>query len=70
VIKDLGVFFDPDLSFVLQEEIKLIGLRNAAEITRRNFMYLSEEAFGLLYKTLVRSQLDYANSAWNPYKIR
>jgi len=30
-------------------------------------MYLSEEAFALLYKAHVRSQLEYANSVWNPY---
>jgi len=33
-------------------------------------MYLSEEAFVLLSKALVRSQLEYANSVWNLYRIR
>jgi len=32
-------------------------------------MYLSEEAFVLLYKALVRSQLEYANTVSNPYKM-
>jgi len=32
-------------------------------------MYLSEEAFGLLYKAHVRTQLEYVNSAWNPYRM-
>jgi len=32
-------------------------------------MYLSEEAFVLVYKAHVRSQLEYANSVWNPYRI-
>jgi len=36
-------------------------------IIKRNFVYLSEEAFVSLYKTLVRSHLEYANSVWNPY---
>ena len=37
--------------------------------THRNFIYLSEEVFVSLYKTLVRSHLEYANSVWNPYRI-
>jgi len=32
-------------------------------------MYLSAEAFVLLYKIHVTSQLEYANSLWNPYRI-
>jgi len=40
-----------------------------AGIIRRNFMYSSEEAFVLLFKARVRSQLEYANSVWNPYRI-
>jgi len=32
-------------------------------------MYLSEKAFVLLYKALVRSQLEYANTVSNPYKM-
>ena len=35
-------------------------------IIKRNFIYLLEEAFVSLYKTLVRSRLEYANSVWNP----
>jgi len=31
-------------------------------IIRRNFMYLSEEAFALLYKAHVKSLLEYANT--------
>jgi len=38
-------------------------------IIKRNFIYLSEEAFVSLYKTLVRSHLEYANSVWNPYRM-
>jgi len=38
-------------------------------IIKRNFIYLFEEAFVSLYKTLVRSHLEYANSVWNPYKM-
>ena len=38
-------------------------------IIKRNFIYLSEETFVSLYKTLVRSHLEYANSVWNPYRM-
>jgi len=38
-------------------------------IIKRNFIYLLEEAFVSLYKTLVRSHLEYANSVWNPYRM-
>jgi len=36
---------------------------------KRNFIYLSEEAFVSLYKTLVRSHLEYANSVWTSYRM-
>jgi len=34
---------------------------------KRNFKYLSISSFLLVYKKLVRSQLDYCNSVWTPY---
>ena len=33
-------------------------------IIKRNFIYLDEDAFVMLYKSLVRSHLEYANSVW------
>ena len=35
----------------------------------RNFIYLDEDAFVMLYKSLVRSHLEYANSVWNPHRL-
>jgi len=37
-------------------------------IIKRNFIYLTEEAFVTLYKSLVRCHLEYANSVRNPYR--
>jgi hypothetical protein len=65
--KDLGVIFDTSLSFGnhIQEKtntaFKMLGLIN------RNFKDLDSTSFILLYKTLVRSHLEYAVSVWNPY---
>ena len=36
-------------------------------IIKKNFKYLNNDAFLTLYKTLVRSHLEYANSVWNPH---
>ena len=37
-------------------------------LIKRNFKYLDEKTFISLYKSLVRSQLEYATSVWFPYK--
>jgi len=37
-------------------------------LIKRNFMYLTEEAFVTLYKSVARSHLEYANSVWNPHR--
>jgi len=35
-------------------------------IIKRNFVYISRNCFVTLYKSLVRSHLEYANSVWYP----
>jgi len=37
-------------------------------LIKRNFIYLTEEAFVTLYKSLVRCHLEYANSVCNPHR--
>jgi len=37
-------------------------------LIKRNFTYLTEEAFVTLYKSLVRCHLEYANSVRNPHR--
>ena len=38
-------------------------------IIKRNFIHISSNTFILLYKSIVRPYLDYANSVWHPYKV-
>jgi len=37
-------------------------------IIKRNFIYMDESSFILLYKSMVRPHVGYAKSMWCPYK--
>ena len=68
--KDLGVWIDNKLE--LQEHTanqvkkanKLLGL------IRRSFSYLDSQSLCILYKSLIRSHLEYANAVTNPQTER
>ena len=68
--KDLGVTFDSKLTFdqhisqVVNEATKM------TKIIRRSFQFLDKHTFLPLYKTMVRTHLDYAMAVWHPYKIK
>lgn len=66
--KDLGVLFDPNLRFnkhiegIIKKANQMLGL------VKRTFETVDHKAFIILYKSLVRSQLEYANVIWRPYR--
>jgi len=68
-IKDLGVTFDSKLKFNLHIIDKVNKAYSMLGIIRRNFKYLNQDAFIMLYKSMVRSHLEYANSVWSPFKV-
>ena len=39
-------------------------------LLRRTFQYINTEFFVLLYKTLVRTHLEFASFVWHPYKSK
>ena len=57
-VKDLGVLIDSKSSF----EYSILG------IIKRNFAHVGKESF-VLYKSMVRSRLEFSNSVWSPYKV-
>jgi len=65
-IKDLGVF--NDLFLVCDKHIseKINKAYMMLGVIMRNFTYISRKFFIILYKALVRSHLEYANSVWYP----
>jgi len=67
VIKDLGVVFHSELSFVSHRKDKINRAYSMQGLIKRNFIYLTEETV-TLYKSLVRCHLEYANSVWNPHR--
>ena len=38
-------------------------------LIKRNFAHVGKELFVLLYKSLVRSHLEFSYSVWSPYKV-
>jgi len=67
-INDLGVIFDSNLTFKDHMAQKINKAYSILGIIKRNFMHMDESSFILLYKSMVRPHLEYANSVWCPYK--
>ena len=66
-IKDLGVTFDSRLKFDEHIDIKISKAYQMLGIIERNFIYFTPDSFVVLYKSLVRSHLEYAVCVWNPH---
>ena len=66
-IKDLGVTFDNKLKFDDHIYNKISKAYQMLGIVKRNFIYLTPDSFAILYKSMIRSHLEYAVSVWNPH---
>ena len=62
--KDIGVTIDSHLTFEKHISEKIAKADSMANLIRRTFDYLNADIFVPLYKALVRSHLDFANSWW------
>ena len=66
----MGVLVDDELEFethiaeITQNANKILG------IIKRNFRNIGRNTFLLLYKSMVRSKLEYAQNVWSPYKMK
>ena len=65
--KDLGVIFDHNLKFDDHIQSKIKKANSMMGIIRRTYTYLDQNSFLLLFKSLVRPHLEYANQAWSPH---
>jgi hypothetical protein len=65
--KDIGVVIDEELSFD-KHICEKVNKANSIFAVLRTFRSLNADIFLPLYKTLVRTHLDYASSVWAPYK--
>jgi ribonuclease P/MRP protein subunit RPP40 len=65
-IKDIGVQFDPFLLFGQHVSEKVNTAYSMLGIIKRNFKHVSKDCFLMLYKSMVRSHLEYANCVWTP----
>ena len=63
------MIFDSELNFVQHCKEKINTAYSFLGIIKRNFIYLDEDAFVMLYKSSVRCHLEYANSVWNPHRL-
>ena len=68
-IKDLGATFDSLLRFGLHINEKIYKAYSILGIIKRNFNFLDKDSFLIMYKSLVRSHLEYANCIWSPYTM-
>ena len=64
--KDMGVTFDPTLTFSRHVGIIVNKANRILGVIKRSFTYMDADMFNVLYKTLIRLHLEYANCIWNP----
>ncbi|CAF0980526.1 unnamed protein product [Brachionus calyciflorus] len=64
--KDLGVYITSDLKWNRQCSTAATKANRILGQIRASFSFLDKETLRLLYAGLVRTQLEYAVSTWNP----
>jgi hypothetical protein len=64
--KDLGVHIDCDLKFHQHVNLSVKKANRILGLIKHTFNNLDEVTLPLLYKTMVRPHLEYANSIWHP----
>ena len=69
-IKGLGVTIDSKLNFESHILTKIKKANQTMGMIRRAFTHLDSDMFLCLFKAFVRPQLEYANAAWSPYKVK
>lgn len=68
IIKDLGIFFDSQLSFRPHYDyISKKGLQLLGFVTRNTRHFKRPNTFLTLYYSLVRSILEYGSAVWSPF---
>ena len=67
-VKNVGVWLDKKLTFRDHIQDKINKAYMMLGIIKRNFRHFTIATFTLIYKTMVRSHLDYCCSVWAPYK--
>lgn len=68
--KDVGVTVDNKLEFHIHIHNIVNKANQVFGVIRRSFGNMTTEMFLLLYKSMVRSYMDYAASVWSPYKVK
>ena len=66
-IKDWGIVFDSKLKFDEHIDAKINRAYQMLWIINRNFIHLTPDSFVVLYKSIVRSHLEYSECVWNPH---
>ena len=66
-VKDLGVYIDPDLNWRTHIAMKSAKARNMASWVLRTFISRDVATMMLLYKSYVRSHLEYCCPLWSPH---
>ena len=69
-VKDLGVILTPDCKWQTQINIMADNARQMAAWTLGVFSSRTEEVMMTLYKTMVRSRLEFCCPLWDPHQIQ
>jgi len=67
---DFGVRFDSNLTFRHHISKKINKTCSVLRIIKQNFIYMDDQTFLLVYKSMVRPHVEFANSAWCPFKVQ
>ena len=62
---DLGVSMDTSLSFNKHISSIILKANKILATVKRSFIYLTEQTFPLLYKSLLCPHLEYCNAVWS-----